>query len=388
MASFFIGVIGASILSAISLGGRDPYFAFILMLALTVFKTWRSLLSLLLGGCWFYFWKSAAIQKKCDDTFWYLCQSDILVEPGYLILSQGWLGGYIEGAKDYLLEACKAWDPLWGPWAQGLLGGRLDSKGTGLTEIYRKLGLIHVLVISGSHFTFLIHLGGALLGWPSRLLYACRAINFRVWFNLHIIEKSILWLFLVFYAMIVGFPPPCQRAFIMGLLASWWPYIRGALTSQKLVRLSAFLQALFFPQGFASVSNALSWSALAIIQRFSKKEFDAASIVRRELAMACLSMSYFGQFSPLSLFLNPILGPLWNGLLLLAIIGVFAGGGPWLNLILASFHEFLYSCGRIQDSLWKSDSLAFLVEGEAIARGLLWLLTLKWLLRVDSPATK
>lgn len=381
MIPFLFGIATAAILFALpEESGR--FLVFVAVSLLVFLNPWKRSVYFAGGLAWFSFWHLEKKPRICDDFYWFMCHSESMDEPAYQLMESSWFGIYLGDARAALEHLCISWDPLWGPWALGLIGGKLDTSQQGLLDIYRQLGLIHVLVISGSHFTFLSQIGLLGVCWPSRLLYVCRRINFRTWFALHLLERSLVWLLLGFYGLVVGFPPPCQRAFIMGLLTTWWPLVRGNLAPGMLLKLSAFGQAFFFPLSFLSLSNVLSWSALTIIQKFTRSHQGWTAFFQRELAISCLALSYFGKFSPLGIILNPLLEPIWNSVLLMAIVGI-SGGGEWVAPILTVIHRALDACRNFQQQNWSADSLIWSGHIERIARILVWMITLTWLFRVE-----
>ncbi len=376
----FVGGLGFAAVFTAFFGKTDIFGSLVFGSSLVVLLlgTWFKALAFLAGGIWFGIWNQIDVARSCDQFYWFLCQSPVAAEPAYRFLLSSWFGEPLSLAQNWLARSTAAWDPVWGAWALGLVGGQLDGSQGDLIELYKNLGLLHVLVISGSHFAFLGRLGISVLGLPTRLLYIGRILDFRAWFATHLFQLFLLWVCLGFYGFMVGFPPPCQRAFIIGILTSWWPLIIGRTRPETIWRVASFLQALFFPLSFISLSNALSWSASAILGRFPVSKTGLSSFFLRELAIATMSLAYFGGFSPIALLLNPLLEPIWNSVLLLALLGI-GGGGEYVNQTLTLLHRTLANFENIQESLWASSTLGWSRGLEHLARSLSWALTLSWL---------
>lgn len=331
------------------------------------------------GFIWFGYWAKDQLPGLCSDFAWFHCQARIEPEPAYQFLMATWLGSGVLSAQKWLEDLCRGWHPVWGPWALGLLGGKMDASNRNMSNLYRQLGLLHVLVISGSHFAYLARFVGFLGGLPVRSLYAVRALTFRSWLTLDILIQLSGLIVLTFYALMVGFSPPCQRAFIWIVLSGFVPYFLGPWSSTSHLLLAvASAQAFLFPLNFLSLSNVLSWSTAAVLAIFPRSGWWPS--LPRELAMSLIGLTYFGIFSPIGLLLNPLLEHAWGPVLLLAFLGALDLGGSRnaVNWCLDILHAGLESAAAWQQQLWGAPYLAWVQPFDLGLRSLAWLLVMLW----------
>jgi len=304
------------------------------------------LLQLGIGFFWANYWQMSAVRGHCSDAFWFLCSVDSAAEPGRLWLESTWLGYRMGEARAALAQACLQWHPHWGPWALGLLGGQEAPGSSSLVQLYKELGLVHVLVISGSHFSFLAGLLSGCFSYPVRCLYVIRLLSFRRWLTLHLLLEMFILCLITQYALLVALPPPCQRAWlawVVGQLRTWSADREDP--NQELLTV-AWLQALLFPLSWLSLSNALSWAAWASLVRFSGR-------VERQCCISLLSLGFFAAFNPLGFVLNIALEPLWNLVLAALVASLTTGWGQTLlPEALDVLHQGLAWCLDLQIRLW------------------------------------
>ena len=387
MGAFILGVVSASMGSA-----APPYSSLWIILLFCMagifLASLRRCCFFAMGAGWFYIWMQQSPIRSCIDPFWFICSRDLADEPAVRLILRSWMGWWIEPVRFWLDQHCRAWHPVWGLWAFGLIGGKIAPELEELTALYRQLGLLHVLVISGSHFIYLSRIFRFVIGLPARVLYTFRLLSFTHWFACDLTAQCLNAFLLGFYALVVGFPPPCQRAFILIVLQTGAPLFTGLWARPRLMLAAAFWQALLFPLSFTSLSNILSWSTAAVLVQFSRPNW--LWFLPREMAMGIISLTYFGVLSPIGLLLNPLLEHVWGPLLLLAAGGMVATSSQreWINYTLDIFHEFLRAAQALQIELWDVPSLTWNKAHLFGWNGLAWLLSLIWIVRLSSRPEK
>ncbi len=302
----------------------------------------------------------------CDGRFWFICSSP-LPSPVTTFLLGTKLGCGAAFLRTWVERFCLDWHPLWGNLAFSLLmGGTPDGR---LKSLYRNLGFLHVLVISGSQFSLLSKWLRHLCRLPINLVYALALIDWRLFRPLVFCADCVTLLGLLVYLLACGASPPCQRAFLEQLYQFfkkwlWPPPVRPALFLGGRGSSGPWIfqaQALLFPSQWFSLSNLLSWGAVYSLKAFGRSRNYAAQL-RVSISIQLLSLAVFSRLSLASLLFDFLVSPLWDILLIVCLLGIFL---PELHLqngmILALnfFHDGLYSLDRWQGLIFGSSSLSF-----------------------------
>lgn len=128
---------------------------------------------------------------------------------------------------------------------------------------FRRLGIMHLLAISGPHIVIFAVLCCALLGgllrhcWPQVFLYRPR-------------PELMLWPFLLavwWYAAFVGFEIPALRSLVTVNLLSFFLLLKQRVSALRILVLSASLLLLVDPLSILSVAFWLSYGAALILLR-------------------------------------------------------------------------------------------------------------------------
>jgi len=190
-------------------------------------------------------------------------------------------------------------------------------------EIFLETGLIHLMVVSGSHLQTLLWLEqGLLFFW-----------NKKSWL------KIFLALSLFFYCLLTGFQPPVLRA-----LASWlcrWlnQFFHWHWDAGKIQLASGVFLLSLFPDWIHSFSFYLSWlsslgflaAPLIVKSSHRRKESAFRHWLLTSLCIQALVAFAFWNFSWLGFFMNVLLGP---------FIGFFLLPLSLLELLLPTFAFF------------------------------------------------
>ena len=352
--------------------GSEPYR--LGLLAFWIFSVIRHPLPASLGALWQFYslhpssiaWGGSKLFSladgfDCDARFWFVCNAR---EPSLLLryLMASKLGEAALWVRAWTENYCLAWHPLWGNLAFSLImGGKPDDS---LKGLYRSLGFLHVLVISGSQFSLLSNWLKKLSQVPVIALYSVGLIDWRSFRPLSFLADFITLVGLSIYLLACGASPPCQRAFIQQLHAFLQKWIWPSRTLQKPTPTGAWVfqaQALLFPTQWFSLSTLLSWGAVYSLNFFgSTRSFFTQ--VRISLSIQLLSLAMFSRLSLASLLFDFFISPVWDILLFICLAGIFL---PELHLqlgmtmVLNYFHEFLWKLDLWQTTLFGSSTLSF-----------------------------
>lgn len=306
------------------------------------------------------------IQLRCDKRFWFICSGpelSIFVQ----FFSETQLGKLAAVVRDFVEERCHSWDNVWGGLAFSMLmGGAVDSE---LKGLYRQLGFLHVLVISGSQFSLISRWLGYALSKPFQVFYALTIIDWRVFRNLRFLSDFVLQVALLIYLLACGATPPCQRAFLeqnCRMLTRWNRSFDRPLAQWNIFSLQAFL----FPESWFSLSNVLSWGAILSLKYF----FLSKSLIgqlRVSLAIQLLSLALFARISLTSLYLDFFISPLWDLFLFISLAAILV---PELGLqevfseFLRIIHEGLARIDLSQAQFFGSSLLVIRQDFSAVSR--------------------
>lgn len=278
--------------------------------------------------------------------------------------------GTIDRMRHHLSIMIEQLFPDWqGGYMKGLLIGLDDDLEHEKNEQFTRLGLSHILAISGSHVA--INVG---------LLFACLRL-FRV-----TKETSLLIVLCCVpaYVLITGFSPSVVRSGMMTMLGLY--LIRRGLLKDGMNVLSAaaILMLLWEPCLLLNVSFQLSFSVTAGLILFvpllipylnwlpKRMRSGAAITIAAQFVSFPLTIYYFNQFSLLSIAANMLIVPIIGLIVLplgtaaLLISGVWMKLGQWiaypariLNSITFVLTQWLDGYRHLM-TYWKSPSLLWI----------------------------
>jgi predicted membrane metal-binding protein len=147
-------------------------------------------------------------------------------------------------------------------WSSLLVGrGWPNFSGSGeMSRLFMDLGLIHLLVLSGSQIQ---HFLKTLMFLPALCQKKYR-ISKSAWF-----WKGVVFLIfglIGFYVWDVGLPPPLLRAFLVGVCRE----LLGSWARQRTLYLALALQGFIFPEHLSDLSFYLSWTAYLCLLLFAR----------------------------------------------------------------------------------------------------------------------
>ncbi len=188
---------------------------------------------------------------------------------------------------------------------------------------FAKVGLAHVLSISGLHVAFIVLL----------LNKALEMLKIKK-------KKDLLCtLLIIYYVALIGAPPPALRTLIMMLIAIWGKHIKRNYDMVSAASLAAIIMLAFNPllvhnQGFI-ISFACIYSIAFLYEPVynSLGKIIANLHLRKALALPLsiqlgiipILVYYFNYLSIISIFINIISIPIVFIIIAAGFIGVFAG---------------------------------------------------------------
>jgi competence protein ComEC len=253
-----------------------------------------------------------------------------------------WLHAFRAAASQRLL-ACGEGGALLAALALGDRGG-LDAA---RREQFRRLGLTHLLSVSGLHLVLV----GALLYGVAR--HALRPLSLVADRRRTALATAVLAA--TGYALLTGFEVPVRRSLVLivALAASVWlrrPVRRGAPLALAALAILAFEPEALFDAG-AQMSFLASGALIFGLRREQQAEVAARGGFRASLldlldtsalataATAPVAAAVIGSVSPWGLVANLVAVP-WTGFVLMPIslvAGLLAGATPdtdWIGLVL------------------------------------------------------
>ncbi|WP_062104624.1 DNA internalization-related competence protein ComEC/Rec2 [Bacillus niameyensis] len=198
------------------------------------------------------------------------------------------------------------------PYANALIFGDRSAFSDDTFESYQRLGVVHLLAISGLH-----------VGLISGFFYF---LFIRIGFT----KETVYWIlvfFLPLYAVISGGNPPVIRAIIMTLLLLSSQRWRFPLTTLDTLSLSFIVFLLFDPYVVYNVGFQLSFTVTFALIITSKKTLKGSVFIKL-LNVSLTSMFaslpiltyHFYEFSILSILANIIFVPFYTIIVLPAML--------------------------------------------------------------------
>lgn len=225
---------------------------------------------------------------------------------------------YAGVARSYLLQHLSAWPSGRREWLQSfILGADMHLDGVTLRAL-RRLGLLHIVVLSGSHIAVLAMFVLLGLRFLPVLGFSLRVITMRTWPFIWSITAGVCVIAIVAFSFIVGAPQSVQRSMVLFLIMQisdlFW--IRKPI-GEVLLAVWLF-QSILFPVHILSLTMFLSWSGSLILSGVLKSHFRKSwfAILREKIFIQGLfalgSLMVFGSLGLGSIAANLLFGPLFS----------------------------------------------------------------------------
>lgn len=212
-----------------------------------------------------------------------------------------------------------------------------------IKDSFKKLGIFHLLVVSGFHVIMAVHVFNLIFKFPFQLIYSVRLIKPRSWTILSIVVDVLSSIIAVCYGYITGFSSPAQRAVIIYITARLSKIFFGQIPFYDRAIFSFFVQALLFPIGFLSESTLMSWVAyLCLIETSCGKMKDEIkksiiqkikqsflSAIKQQTKLTIFAAACFAQLSVIGIIANLLFVPLFTIIFLLTFTFPFINNSDW-----------------------------------------------------------
>ena len=254
----------------------------------------------------------------------YTCRSTSITRQGWHIP----LLRYRARLRRHLADRISMMAPRSAQLFRALFIGDRDTIAPEIVQLFRRVGAMHILALSGMH-----------LGIISTLLF----LIIRPLFGPHR-SIAISAIICICYVAIVGLYPSLVRALVMVCIIGWLKLIRRHVEGINIVALTCIILSLIFPDFVTQLSFQLSFAALSGIMLygsfFDRKlrpylpsyiRMPLAASIGAQLATMPFQIFVFKAIYPIGIiaviFLTPLIVLfLWCGILFLAIadIGIVA----------------------------------------------------------------
>jgi predicted membrane metal-binding protein len=229
-------------------------------------------------------------------------------------------------------------------WMSGFLLGRSGQLDKNLVDSFRRVGLMHVLVLSGSHLSVLAAAILLVLRLPGLLLYLFKHLSVRSWVIYWTISSMVAALSLFSFCVVVGFTQTVQRAFLGFFVCNVASMVGLAHDTKTRIKLIFGLQSILFPVNLLSLSLMLSWSGAFVLQAFYESTYlkskleCVVQIVKIQLVFFAMTLIFFGEAGVLSPVVNVLALPLVSVLLPLDMVAIFLDH-QWINSFIVELNR-------------------------------------------------
>lgn len=197
-----------------------------------------------------------------------------------------------------------------------ILTGDKTSLSSHTKDSFRKLGISHLLAVSGLHISIILGILSSILGI----------------FRIKRLPKAIICtLFLLAAIPFMNSSPSVTRAAVMGIILLWSDIVRADNDSVTSMSIAAFVILVFRPYSVFDAGCILSFTATAgivllspIIEEFFIKHFNSphpciSVMLAAQTAIIPANIYYCGEFSYISFLTNLIFVPVFPVLVVLLI---------------------------------------------------------------------
>lgn len=241
------------------------------------------------------------------------------------------------------------------PWMRGFILGDQSAVDGKTWESFRSLGLLHMLVLSGSHVSIIGVFIVFFLRFPWWIFYVLGRLDVLTWIKVSTISNLCSAVLLLSYCVAAGLTQSLQRAFFCFIVAAIFPIF--GIFRKKLSRVltALCLQAFICPVNFLSVGLIMSWTGVLVLIAFTESNY--LKPVWRMILESFLiqsvfflvSLIFFGQIGVLALPANLIFHAVFSLILPFDVIALLLPAGVidrWLVMLNAG-------CLSMIDWLWK-----------------------------------
>ncbi|MFW7378176.1 MAG: ComEC/Rec2 family competence protein [Oligoflexus sp.] len=231
----------------------------------------------------------------------------------------------------------------WSAWAMALFLGDWSHLQTETKLWFQRVGIVHLLVLSGLHISLLFYLVEKMFFILLMPIYLSRMIRAENWVSLAFLSFAITTIFGLLYLLAVGFHHPSLRAFFVYLCVKLGRWSCGGQKPIFWISVALIAQVIVVPIGFWERSNVLSWFAYLwlvsglwkVLSPISSRRKKLTDIILCQLGMTALSAGLVGELSTISMLANLVIGPVFPVIFVTSLL--------WLSLPQSEFVTHLSS---------------------------------------------
>lgn len=268
-------------------------------------------------------------------------------------------GCYFAGSlRSRLLKRLSEWPAGRREWLQSfMLGADMQLDGLTLASL-RRLGLLHIVVLSGSHVAIISIFTLLLLRFVPLALYSLRIVDVRVWRLVWTITGFLCLIAMLLFSLTVGAPQSVQRAVVLFVVLQLSDLVWIRKPIGEVLLLVWLVQAMIFPVHILSLSMFLSWSGSLILSGVAQSHFRRSffEVFREKILIQSLfalsSCIVFGSIGIVSIFANLLFAPIFSLVLPLNFLLLFSYPNAWITVFLVDLQMKLLALVRAVD-LWQ-----------------------------------
>ena len=231
-------------------------------------------------------------------------------------------------------------------WLVALVIGDLDYMDRDIVNIFKWLGIFHLLAVSGMHITIFAQVASWILLLIPKIFYATRIIKPHYWVHLYPTLQLFALCFIGVYSVATGMSAATQRAFILFAIFQSINIFQFQITLKDKLLIAFFVQSLFFPVSLLSSANLMSWLAFLLVLQvmqsmrhftFFKKIW---TTIQMQMKLTLYGGICFGNICILSVLANLLVVPVF-GISYVAIMFCLFFLWWWDGLFSLIVHGFL-----------------------------------------------
>lgn len=241
---------------------------------------------------------------------------------GERVLKDGTIRSFLVGLRSKLLQYFEKFGPQIGGWLKLILLGEGGGGSTGTLEGFKAFGLIHFVVVSGSHISLMNGLGVRLSKFLGGLLWCfCGGLRPTAR-RIELLHAGSGLSIAIVFAFLAGLDPPIQRSLVAVIVRFIATQCGMILNLKAFAAIVAGMQAGIWPADFLTTSNLMSWTAWGLILAF--RDNWTARCMRQFLMFVGL-LALGTKTSVLSIFGNLFILPFLESIFLMTVAAGFVG---------------------------------------------------------------
>jgi predicted membrane metal-binding protein len=206
-------------------------------------------------------------------------------------------------------------------WLRGFILGDQDAIDVATWADFRSLGLLHMLVLSGSHVSIIGVFMAFALRLPWWIFYVLGRLNILTWIKVSMFSNICSAVVLLLYCVAAGLTQSLQRAFFCFIVATIFPLVGVFKRKFSRVLTALCIQALICPTNFLSLGLIMSWTGVLVLVAFTESNYLKPlwrliiDVFLIQSVFFIISLIFFGRIGVLALPANMIFHAIFSVLL-------------------------------------------------------------------------